>query len=36
MKIDRSIVELDEFDRKIVSILGRDGRITYTDLAQRV
>ncbi|MCW0197370.1 Lrp/AsnC family transcriptional regulator [Sphingopyxis sp.] len=36
MKNDRSIVELDEFDRKIVSILGRDGRITYTDLAQRV
>lgn len=36
MKIDRSVVELDEFDRKIVSILGRDGRITYTDLAQRV
>ena len=36
MKIDRSIVELDEFDRKILSILGRDGRITYTDLAQRV
>jgi len=36
MKMDRSIVELDEFDRKIVSILGRDGRITYTDLAQRV
>ncbi len=36
MKIDRSVVELDEFDRKILSILGRDGRITYTDLAQRV
>lgn len=36
MKIDRSVVELDEFDRKILSILGRDGRITYTDLAQHV
>ncbi len=36
MKIDRYVVELDEFDRKILSILGRDGRITYTDLAQRV
>ena len=36
MKMDRSVVELDEFDRKILSILGRDGRITYTDLAQRV
>ena len=36
MKIDRSLVDLDEFDRKILAILGRDGRITYTDLAQRV
>ena len=36
MKTDRSVVELDDFDRKILSILGRDGRITYTDLAQRV
>ena len=36
MKNDRSVVELDEFDRKILSILGRDGRITYTNLAQRV
>lgn len=29
-------VELDEFDRKILSILRQDGRITYTDLAQKV
>lgn len=29
-------VELDEFDRKIVAILMEDGRITVTDLAQRV
>lgn len=36
MKKDGVIVELDEFDRKIIAILGRDGRITYTELAQRV
>ena len=36
MKKDGIIVELDEFDRKIIAILGRDGRITYTELAQRV
>lgn len=29
-------VDLDEFDRKILSILRRDGRITFTDLAQQV
>ena len=29
-------VELDDFDRKILAILRRDGRITFTDLAQRV
>lgn len=29
-------VELDEFDRKILAILRQDGRITYTDLAQKV
>jgi Lrp/AsnC family leucine-responsive transcriptional regulator len=29
-------VDIDEFDRKILSILRRDGRITFTDLAQRV
>ena len=28
--------ELDEFDRKIVAVLMEDGRITVTDLAQRV
>ncbi|WP_428685383.1 Lrp/AsnC family transcriptional regulator [Sphingopyxis sp.] len=36
MKNHHSMVELDDFDRKIISILGRDGRITYTDLAQQV
>jgi Lrp/AsnC family leucine-responsive transcriptional regulator len=36
MKNVISSVDLDEFDRKILTILGRDGRITYTDLAQRV
>lgn len=30
------LVDLDEFDRKIMAILGRDGRMTYTELAQRV
>ena len=36
MKNSSSTVELDDFDRKIIAILGRDGRITYTDLAQQV
>jgi Lrp/AsnC family leucine-responsive transcriptional regulator len=30
------LVDLDEFDRKIIAILGRDGRMTYTELAQHV
>jgi Lrp/AsnC family transcriptional regulator, leucine-responsive regulatory protein len=30
------VVDLDDFDRKILSILRRDGRITFTDLAQQV
>ncbi|WP_033074267.1 Lrp/AsnC family transcriptional regulator [Sphingopyxis sp. MWB1] len=29
-------VELDDFDRKILAILRKDGRVTFTDLAQRV
>ncbi|WP_432768459.1 Lrp/AsnC family transcriptional regulator [Sphingopyxis sp.] len=36
MKNELSVVDLDEFDRKILAILGRDGRITYTALASRV
>jgi len=28
--------DLDEFDRKIIAVLRQDGRITVTDLAQRV
>lgn len=36
MKNGTGTVDLDEFDRKILTILGRDGRITYTDLAQQV
>ena len=36
MKTSSNLVDLDEFDRKILAILGRDGRITYTDLAQQV
>ena len=31
-----SMVDVDEFDRKIIAALRRDGRITYTDLAQQV
>lgn len=31
-----ALVDLDEFDRKILAIMGREGRITYTELAQRV
>ncbi len=30
------VVDLDDFDRKILSILRRDGRITFTNLAQQV
>jgi len=29
-------VRLDEFDRKILAILRKDGRITFTDLAEQV
>lgn len=29
-------VDLDDFDRKIIAVLMEDGRITITDLAQRV
>ncbi|WP_120217840.1 Lrp/AsnC family transcriptional regulator [Sphingopyxis sp. EG6] len=29
-------VDMDDFDRKILSVLRRDGRITFTDLAQQV
>ncbi len=29
-------VKLDRFDRKIIDILSRDGRITITDLAEQV
>jgi Lrp/AsnC family leucine-responsive transcriptional regulator len=29
-------VDLDDFDRKILSVLRKDGRITFTDLAQKV
>ena len=29
-------VDLDEFDRKILVVLRKDGRITFTDLAQQV
>ncbi|WP_198040410.1 Lrp/AsnC family transcriptional regulator [Sphingopyxis sp. QXT-31] len=36
MKNAASLVDLDEFDRKILTILGRDGRITYTNLAAQV
>lgn len=36
MKIIAPTVDLDEFDRKIIAALARDGRITVTDLARRV
>lgn len=36
MENSKIMVDMDEFDRKIVAILGRDGRMTYTELAQRV
>ncbi|MBB5708512.1 Lrp/AsnC family transcriptional regulator [Sphingopyxis panaciterrulae] len=36
MKDRSSIVDLDEFDRKILAILGQNGRITFTELAQQV
>src|SRR3546814_16050944 len=36
MKNSSSAVELDEFDRRILAILGRDGRITFTELALQV
>lgn len=36
MKDKQSAVHLDEFDRKILAVLRRDGRITFTDLAQKV
>lgn len=32
----RAIVDLDEFDRKILSVLRRDGRITFTELSEQV
>ncbi len=36
MKMKPSAVDLDEFDRRILAILGQNGRITFTDLAQQV
>jgi Lrp/AsnC family leucine-responsive transcriptional regulator len=36
MEIGTSAVELDSFDRKILSILADDGRVTVTDLARQV
>ncbi|MBJ7440193.1 MAG: Lrp/AsnC family transcriptional regulator [Sphingopyxis sp.] len=36
MKDKSPVVDLDDFDRKILSILRQDGRITFTDLAQHV
>ncbi|WP_054589384.1 Lrp/AsnC family transcriptional regulator [Sphingopyxis macrogoltabida] len=36
MKNESSTVDMDEFDRKILAILGQNGRITFTELAQRV
>lgn len=36
MPEETQTVELDDFDRKILTILRAEGRITFTDLAQRV
>jgi Lrp/AsnC family leucine-responsive transcriptional regulator len=36
MNISSSPVDLDEFDRKILAVLRKDGRITITELAQQV
>src|SRR3546814_20036079 len=36
MKNASSTVDLDDFDRRILAILGRDGRITFTELALQV
>jgi len=36
MKNPLSMVEMDEFDRKIIAALVEDGRMTVTDLAQAV
>ena len=36
MGIDVKSVDLDEFDRKIIDAVVRDGRISVTDLAQQV
>ncbi|SNS88894.1 Lrp/AsnC family transcriptional regulator [Sphingopyxis indica] len=36
MKTKPSLVDLDEFDRRILAILGQNGRITFTELAQQV
>ncbi|MGL3822131.1 Lrp/AsnC family transcriptional regulator [Sphingopyxis sp. R3-92] len=36
MKNETSTVDMDAFDRKIMSILRQDGRITFTELAQQV
>lgn len=36
MRNDVSLVELDAFDRRILTVLAEDGRISVTDLARRV
>src|SRR3546814_11816969 len=36
MKNASSTVDLDDFDRRILALLGRDGRITFTELALQV
>jgi len=36
MRMSDDAVDLDHFDRKIVAVLADDGRITMTELAQRV
>lgn len=36
MEIAETAADLDEFDRKILNVLRQDGRITFTDLAEKI
>ncbi|MBY8822837.1 Lrp/AsnC family transcriptional regulator [Sphingomonas colocasiae] len=36
MDISTNLVDLDEFDRRILAVLADDGRMTVTELAKRV
>ena len=36
MDIATTLVELDQFDRKIIAVLSSDGRVSVTELARQV